>query len=225
MQDEAMRLFGYWQQTLQNFGVGQIASEQSFTDLVTAYSTSDRYYHTLKHIAHVLSTIDTLQAYAQDLPAVQLAAWFHDVVYHPQTQDNEERSADYAYELLSNLGIPTNTIDTVTSLILNTKNHQAATDDYDSQVLLDADLAILATNPEDYREYSRAIRQEYAWFSELEYITGRRQVLEHFLQQQRIYHTPLMFEVAEQSARSNLQTEIQTLTSVNSNNTENKLTI
>ncbi len=206
-----MRLFGYWQHTLQSFGIDQVAAEHTFTDLVTAYSTGDRYYHTLKHIAHVLDTIDTLQAYAQDLAAVQLAAWFHDVVYHPQAQDNEERSADYACNMLSNLGIPTNTIDTVTRLVLNTKNHQATTDDYDSQVLLDADLAILATNPEEYREYTRAIRQEYAWLSEFEYITGRRQVLERFLRQQRIYHTPLMFEVAEQSARSNLQTEIQTL--------------
>jgi predicted metal-dependent HD superfamily phosphohydrolase len=84
-----MGLFGYWQQTLQNFRVERVASEQAFTDLVTAYSTSDRHYHTIKHIAHVLSTIDTLQAYTQDLAAVQLAAWFHDVIYHPQAQDNE----------------------------------------------------------------------------------------------------------------------------------------
>ncbi len=206
-----MGLFGYWQQTLQNLRVDRVASEQSFTDLVKAYSTSDRHYHTLKHINHVLRTIDTLQAYAQDLPAVQLAAWLHDVIYNTQAQDNEQRSADYAGELLSNLSIPTKTIATVTRLILNTKNHQAATDDYDSQVLLDADLAILATNPEEYQEYAHAIRQEYAWLSECEYITGRQQVLAHFLRQQRIYHTPLMFEIAEQSARSNLQTEIQTL--------------
>ncbi|GAX36587.1 HD domain-containing protein [Nodularia sp. NIES-3585] len=205
-----MGLFS-WQQTLQSFGVDAVAVEQTFTDLVKAYSTSDRHYHTLKHIDHVLNTIDTLQTYAQHLPAVQLAAWFHDVVYDTQAQDNEERSADYACELLSNFGIPTNTIATVSRLILNTKHHQAATNDYDSQVLLDADLAILAANPVQYQKYARAIRQEYAWLSELEYMTGRRQVLEHFLQQQRIYHTPLMFQVAEQSARSNLQAEIQTL--------------
>ncbi|MBE9199566.1 MULTISPECIES: hypothetical protein [unclassified Nodularia (in: cyanobacteria)] len=205
-----MRLF-HWQQTLQSFAVDQLASEQAFTDLVAAYSTSDRHYHTFKHIDHVLSTIDTLQAYAQDLPTVQLAAWFHDVVYNSQAQDNEERSADYAFNMLNILGVPHSDITNVTRLILNTKHHQAATEDYDSQVLLDADLAILATNPEEYREYAHAIRQEYAWLSECEYITGRRQVLAHFLQQQRIYHTPLMFEVAEQSARSNLQAEIQTL--------------
>ncbi|MDB9375896.1 HD domain-containing protein [Nodularia sphaerocarpa] len=206
-----MQLFCYWQHTLQSFGVERVATEQGFSDLVKAYSTSDRHYHTFKHIDHILRTIDTLQAYAQDLAAVELAAWLHDVVYDTQAQDNEQKSADYACELLSNLGIPTKTIATVTRLILNTKHHQAATDDYDSQVLLDADLAILATNPEEYREYAHAIRQEYAWLSECEYITGRRQILARFLQRQRIYYTPLMFEVAEQLARCNLQSEIQTL--------------
>ncbi|WP_414548647.1 hypothetical protein [Anabaena sp. CCY 0017] len=206
-----MGLFGYWQHTLQSFAVDQVASEQVFTDLVTAYSTSDRHYHTLEHIDHVLGTIDTLQTYAQDLAIVQLAAWFHDVVYNTQAQDNEKKSADYAFNLLSYLGIPLSNITTIIRLIINTKHHQAATDDYNSQVLLDADLAILATNPEDYGKYSRAIRQEYAWLSELEYITGRRQVLERFLRRQRIYYTPLMFEIAEQSARFNLQAEIQTL--------------
>ncbi|MEA5580007.1 hypothetical protein VB620_01470 [Nodularia harveyana UHCC-0300] len=204
-------MFCYWQQTLQSFGVDQITAELTFAHLVTAYSTGDRHYHTLKHINHVLGTIDTLQAYAQDLPAVQLAAWFHDVVYNTQAQDNEEKSAHYADKVLSNLGIPTNTIATVNRLILNTKQHQAATEDYDSQVLLDADLAILATQPIQYQKYAHAIRQEYAWLSELEYITGRKKVLEHFLQQQSIYHTPLMCNIAEQSARFNLQAEIQTL--------------
>ncbi|MEH2244696.1 HD domain-containing protein [Nostoc sp.] len=206
-------LFSNWQHTLQPFGVDQIAAEKAFNRLVAAYSTPGRYYHTLKHIAHVLSTIQILQGYTNNLAAVQLAAWFHDVVYDTQAQDNEQRSADYAFELLSNLGIPKSTITIVIRLILNTKDHQAAVDDCDSQVLLDADLAILATNLVQYPEYAHAIRQEYAWVAEAEYITGRRQVLEQFLQRSHIYFTPLMSEFAERSARGNIQGEIQSLLS------------
>ncbi|MEH2009899.1 HD domain-containing protein [Nostoc sp.] len=206
-------LFSKWQQTLQPFGVEQVAAEKAFNSLVVAYSTPGRYYHTLKHIDHVLSTIQILQGYTNNLAAVQLAAWFHDVVYNSQAEDNEERSADYAFELLSNLGIPESTITTVTRLILNTKNHQAAVDDYDCQVLLDADLAILATNLVEYPEYAHAIRQEYGWVAEAEYITGRRQVLEEFLQRSHIYFTPLMSEFAEPSARGNIQGEIRSLAS------------
>ncbi|QKQ77555.1 hypothetical protein [Nostoc sp. TCL240-02] len=206
-------LFSNWQHTLQSFGVDQIAAQKAFNLLVTAYSTPGRYYHTLKHIHHVLDTIQILQGYINNLAAVQLAAWFHDVVYDTEAQDNEERSADYAFKLLSNLGIPESTINTVTHLILNTKNHQAAVNDYDSQVLLDADLAILAANSVDYQEYAHAIRQEYGWLSELDYITGRQQVLERFLLRSRIYHTPLMLEFAEPCARGNIQAEIKFLLS------------
>ncbi|WP_341529200.1 hypothetical protein WKK05_07800 [Nostoc sp. UHCC 0302] len=206
-------LFSSWRYTLQAFNVDQVTTEKAFTELVVAYSTPGRYYHTLKHIHHVLSTIETLQAYSKDLAAVQLAAWFHDVVYDTQAQDNEEKSADYASQLLSSLGIPDSTIVTVTRLILNTKHHEAAVDDYDSQVLLDADLAILAANPVQYQEYADAIRLEYNWIPEAEYIVGRRRVLERFLQRERIYFTALMFEVAEQSARDNIQREIQSLLS------------
>ncbi|MGF1935669.1 MAG: HD domain-containing protein [Nostoc sp. ChiQUE02] len=206
-------LFSNWQHTLQPFGVDQVAAEKAFHDLVAAYSTSGRYYHTLKHIDRVLSTIEILQGYTNNLAAVQLAAWFHDVVYDTQAQNNEERSADYAFKLLSNLGIPESTITTVTRLILNTKDHQAAVDDYDSQVLLDADLAILATNQVEYGEYAHAIRQEYGWVAKADYITGRQQVLERFLQRSRIYFTPLMLEFAEPSARGNIQGEIQFLLS------------
>jgi predicted metal-dependent HD superfamily phosphohydrolase len=206
-------LFSNWQHTLEPFGVDQVAAEKAFNPLVAAYSTSNRHYHTLKHIDHVLSTIEILQGYVNDLAAVQLAAWFHDVVYDSQAEDNEERSADYALELLSNLGIPESTITTVTRLVLNTKDHQAAVNDYDSQVLLDADLAILASNPVQYKEYAHAIRQEYSWMAEANYITGRQQVLERFLQRSRIYFTPLMSEFAEASARGNIQGEIQSLLS------------
>ncbi|MBW4613337.1 MAG: hypothetical protein KME21_08650 [Desmonostoc vinosum HA7617-LM4] len=204
-------LFLNWQQTLQPFEVDPITVEKVFTYLVEAYSNPNRHYHTLKHIHHVLNTIQTLQAHTNDLIAVQLAAWFHDVVYDTQSPNNEEKSANYAVQWLSSLGIPANTITYVTRLILNTKHHQAAVDDFDSQVLLDADLAILATPPIRYQEYAHAIRQEYIWIPQAEYRVGRRQVLEKFLQRQRIYFTPLMFDTKENIARLNIKAEIKIL--------------
>lgn len=200
-----------WWQTLQPFGVDQIAMQQAFTQLVAAYSAPDRHYHNLQHIHHVLEIIQTLQTYTENLPAVELAGWFHDVVYDPQAQDNEESSAEYAQQLLSNLGIPTDHIHTVTRLILNTKHHQADRDDLDSQVLLDADLAILAVT-DQYQEYANAIRQEYSYLSPSNYIAARQEFLHKFLHKKQIYFTPLMLEFAELFARYNLNTELYQLT-------------
>lgn len=200
-----------WQQTMQSCSVNQIAANKIFNEIITAYSTPERYYHTVEHILHILITIDDLKPYVKDLEAVQIAAWFHDIIYNTQAKENEEKSAEYAGKLLPALGLTTNNISHIQNLIINTKHHQAAADDFDSQVLLDADLAILAAEPMQYQEYATAIRQEYAWVPDAEYITGRQQVLERFLQRDRIYFTPLMYATAEQSARRNLQQEVDCL--------------
>ncbi|MFQ4141652.1 hypothetical protein [Chlorogloeopsis sp. ULAP02] len=205
------KLFNNWWYLLQPFGVEQVAAEKAFTQLVTAYSSPGRYYHTLEHIDHVLNTIQTLQNQVQDLPAVQFAAWFHDVIYDAQAQNNEENSAIYAVEVLKSLTIPSHTITKTSTLILHTKYHQAQSDDFDPQVLLDADLAILGTHPLKYRQYALAIRQEYAWLPDAIYLAGRKKVLQRFLQRHRIYFTDLMFANFELSARHNLEAEIQSI--------------
>lgn len=126
--------------------------------------------------------------------------------------DNEERSAAVAQRHLLELKLPAETISLTTNLILATKQHQA--DSPDSQILLDADLAILGVATTDYVNYAQAIRQEYSWVPEPQYSTERAGVLRHFLQRPRIYYTAAMFETYEASARANLNHEIQTLTKV-----------
>ncbi|HLP87238.1 MAG TPA: hypothetical protein VK184_01360 [Nostocaceae cyanobacterium] len=205
-----MVLLSCWLETLQVFNVDSIAANQAFSEIFTAYSHSSRYYHNLQHIQQVLNTIDSLQSFAQDLASIKLAAWLHDVVYNSQASDNEERSAEYTATLLQNLGVPLGTIANVTRLILQTKHHQA--DDIDSQILLDADLAILAASSVDYHQYAQAIRQEYIWLTDSEYILGRKRVLENFLMRLPLYHTPLMYTTCENFAHSNMQTEINYLT-------------
>ena len=204
-------LFRNWETLLRSLDVKQPQVEESFTRVVAAYSSPDRCYHTLEHIHQVLTTIQLLETEAVNLAAVQLAAWLHDVVYVPQAQDNEERSADYAQYLLQALGMAPDTIAAVRCLILATKQHQPDEDDLNSHVLLDADLAILSAPSIDYWSYTQAIRQEYVWLPDADYRVGRKRVLENFLQRDQIYFTPLMVEMAEQAARANIKAEILSL--------------
>lgn len=203
------KLFQHWCQLLQNFHVNQTAAKKTFTQILLAYSTPNRYYHNLEHIYQVLEVIQTLKNQTQDLKIVQLAAWFHDIVYDTTVKDNEDKSANYAVECLLSLSIPPDVIKNVKRLILTTKNHQAFSNDYDAQVLLDADLAILGSNSSDYRNYTQAIRNEYIWVPELEYFAGRQLVLQNFLQRQNIYFTEIMQQTKEKNARKNLQAEIE----------------
>jgi predicted metal-dependent HD superfamily phosphohydrolase len=183
-------------------------SEKVFLDLVLAYSSAGRVYHTLNHIQQVLKTIEQMRSLTLNLPNIQIAAWFHDVIYESIAKDNEEKSAEYAEITLNSLKIPKTTIFQVKNLILNTKNHQAPAADIDSQILLDADLAIFGSTDSEYQDYSQAIRQEYSWVSEVEYRFRRKKVLQDFLQRKRIYLTEYLFVKLEKRARQNLQAEI-----------------
>lgn len=129
----------------------------------------------------------------------------HDVVYDSKASDNEERSADYAERLCEKLSIPDGRL--VADLIRKTKTHDAD-DDPDAQVLLDADLAILGESESVYRAYGEKIRQEYAWVPEPDYRTGRRQVLQNFLNRPRLFHLLCRLE---EPARQNLAAEIAQL--------------
>ncbi|WP_414624836.1 hypothetical protein [Calothrix sp. CCY 0018] len=204
------KLFQNWHELLQNFNINKTASEKTFTQIVAAYSTPNRYYHNLEHIHHVLEVIQTLESQTEDLETktVQLAAWFHDVVYNSKANDNEQKSAEYADKVLLSLSIPSDIIKNVKNLILATKNHQALTNDFDAQILLDADLAILSSNPNEYSKYTHAIRQEYIWVPEAKYFAARKQILQNFLQRENIYFTELMQQTKEKIARNNLETEI-----------------
>ena len=180
-------------------------AEDAFVDLAARYGEPARHYHTLDHIRAVLDRIDTI--WPDTPPALQFAAWLHDVVYDSRAADNEERSADYARALLPGLGISPATTDESARLILLTRSHEADPDDRAGQTLLDADLAILAAEELLYDAYAEAIRREYAWVPEGDYRAGRVRVLERFLARPRIFFTPPMAE-AETRARDNLAREI-----------------
>lgn len=204
------RLHARWTALLRALGVAEAAAVAVFTDVVHRYSAAGRCYHNLTHILDVLETIELLGDLANDPVAVQLAAWFHDLIYDTRAKDNEERSAAFAERLLGEWRLSPGTVAAVVRIILATKTHQPG-EDRDCQVLVDADLAILGAPEQEYAVYARAIRQEYAWVPEEAYRTGRGQVLEAFLQRERIYWTEPLHAALENSARRNLRHEVACL--------------
>jgi predicted metal-dependent HD superfamily phosphohydrolase len=200
-----------WEKLLEALGIEQTKAETTFTTLVHMYSSPGRVYHILEHIQAMLAWIDRLRDNALDLPTLQLACWFHDSIYDPSARDNEEQSATYAQRVLSDFALPPTTIAAVSQMILNTKTHWTEESNTDCHILLDADLAILGAPVLDYDSYAQAIRQEYSWIAEASYKTGRRQVLQAFLQRKRIYWTELVYSSLEGKARENIQREIALL--------------
>ncbi|MCT7973950.1 HD domain-containing protein [Laspinema olomoucense] len=200
-----------WDALLEQFSADRKLGKKVLFNLVTTYCHPQRYYHNLGHIQLLLETLDQMKSLTRDFPAIYLATWFHDAIYDPTAHDNEEKSAEYAGEVLTTLNFPASTIAATQTLILRTKRHEAAADELDIQIFLDADWAILGAEPSEYQFYTQAIRREFVAFSEADYRRGRTQFLEGILQRDRLYFTPPMLEQREATARRNLEQEIQTL--------------
>lgn len=202
-----------WARVLEKYGAAPLDVYPPFDVLVTAYQAPERHYHNLEHLAEMFKVVERLARAVENHGALHLAIWFHDAVYDSRAKDNERRSGELAVDLLGPLGVPDSTIERVVQMIWATAHTAGAVPPAltDTQVLLDADLAILGASEERYRRYAADIRREYTWVPEADYRAGRTAVLEKFLAAPRIYHTQIMFEEGDARARANLRAEIASL--------------
>lgn len=188
-----------------NFSKDERQVVACWQELETAYNLPGRHYHTLQHIEQMLSLLEEVKEDCADLEALQLAIFYHDIVYNAQRKDNEARSAVIARKRLTALGFKR--IGKVVALILATQKHERA-DDRDTNYLLDIDLNILGAAWPRYREYAQQVREEYIIYPDELYKPGRVQVLRHFLGAARIFKTDYFYRKLEARARENLQKEI-----------------
>jgi predicted metal-dependent HD superfamily phosphohydrolase len=175
--------------------------------LLARWQEPHRHYHTADHLAAVLRHLTDLEG----KEPVRLAAWFHDAIYWPDRQDNEERSARLAQRTLSLLDIDPSTSADVARLVRLTVTHDPRPEDDDGAVLCDADLAILAAPPPDYERYTEAIRAEYAHLDDATFTAGRRAVLERLLGRRQLFHTVVGSRRWEAAGRHNIRTELAVL--------------
>ncbi|WP_181794858.1 hypothetical protein [Streptomyces sp. WELS2] len=180
-------------------------------NLLARWREPQRHYHTVAHLTAVLDHVDTLERYAADPDVVRLAAWFHDAVYLPERSENEERSARLAERALPEAGLPDAKTAEVARLVRLTVGHDPAGDDADGQVLCDADLAILAAPPSAYAVYTAGIREEYHFVPNDAFRAGRSAILRQLLGLPRLFHTPYGREHWEATARYNLSSELEML--------------
>jgi predicted metal-dependent HD superfamily phosphohydrolase len=177
-------------------------------DLLARWSETHRKHHNVAHLHEMLDAIGVLadDGIEFDREAVELAAWFHDAVYEIGADDNEDRSAHLARELLASSPIR----DEVARLVLVTKTHKVAEDDINGAVLSDADLSVLGSAPARYRAYADAVRQEYADVPDETFKPARAQILSALLDGQ-IFHTAPGRARWEDQARRNVADEIAEL--------------
>lgn len=207
-------LFRQWQYLLAGYTLSsdlKKAGESHFFDLWQAHNMPTRFYHNATHLVHLFSLLGEFEA-CFTLPRIMAwAVFFHDSVYDTRQSDNEQKSADYARRVMQELGCLQAEADRVYELILATQNHCTACTLPEFHYFLDADLSILGSLPDVYNQYSRAIRQEYAWVPDELYCVGRQKVLQNLLDKSSLYFTKPMQQRYEHQARQNIASEIDFL--------------
>lgn len=181
-----------------------------FEELTRAYSAADRFYHSLTHIEDCLSIFDWSKSLASRPEEVELALWFHDVIYDTKRSDNEQKSAERAEAVIKQSRLSQDMAERVSELILATRHTEEVTDK-DAQLIVDVDLSILGREPSVFWQYEENIRKEYAWVSAPVFQQKRMDILTGFLARQHIYYHPKFREMFEEQARSNLTQAIARL--------------
>jgi predicted metal-dependent HD superfamily phosphohydrolase len=200
-----------WQRLCQDLAVGEL-SDTTWQVLHDSYTEPHRAYHNLTHIAECLAHLDGVASgiIPPELGTLEMALWFHDVVYDTHRHDNEEASAALAGMHLTRAGVPIDRVAHITRLILATK-HSATPPTGDATWIVDIDLAILGANAARFDEYEKQIREEYHWVPEPDFRKGRASVLRMFLEREAIYMTPAFHARFEKAARQNLQRSLDAL--------------
>lgn len=191
--------------------------EWTWKMIETLYSEPHRVYHNLGHIEACFKLLDQLRQsgdariapspYAAQ--AVELAIFFHDIVYVPGDKRNEALSADLLRSLthISN----TNQEDRAAVAILATKSHETIADDAVARLVIDLDLSILGSSDGEYMRFLAGVRREYAHVSDDAWRLGRSDFLTKMLQRKVIFQNPWAIKAFEDNARENMKLELAEL--------------
>lgn len=186
--------------------------------LIDRWSEPGRAYHNLRHLTDVLARVDELAEETHEPDLVRLAAWYHGAVFDAADKaayanrggEDEVASSRLARTELTELGVPEASVDRVRDLVVALVRHSPNPADFDCAVLCDADLAMLATEPQKYKSYLQDLRTEYAHVPVERYLAARIKIVNKLLNRPALFVSPLG-AAWEEPARQNLAAELHRL--------------
>lgn len=174
----------------------------SIDTLMRMYSQPHRHYHNLQHVLECLTQFEDAQTVCEDPVAVEMALWYHDLVYDPGEATNERLSANKAKFDCMRMQTEQEFAENVCSIILATTH--AGDPIGDEAMAADIDLTILASPWERFSEYEKQIREEYSIYDDKLFNTSRMLFLDNMLRRPRIFVTDHFHDKCEGAARANI---------------------
>lgn len=185
---------------------GNGLSKQLWKEVKNNYSAHMRYFHNLHHLECILEELIKVKDLVEDWDTLLFSLYYHDFCYSSTSNNNEEKSAAHAGKRLLQMGYPISKTVKCREQILATKYHHDCKGD--GQYLCDADLIVLGKDWSEYSQYKENIRKEYSIYPDIMYKNGRKKIIRHFLEMEKIFNTKVFFEQFEKNARRNLEKEL-----------------
>lgn len=188
-------------------------------DLIGRWNAPERPLHNLRRLMNTLTHIDEIASSAHDPDILRVAAWYHGAFLNKaleiklggfQANFAATRCIDHAHNRLTSLGVADEVVARIDELIAFLTRHRAPRNDFDAQVLVDADLAILACSPQEYKKLRSALRAELSELDDLGFTKARLALVKKLLSYETIYQSPLG-SAWEATARANLEVELTRL--------------
>ena len=171
--------------------------------LINSYCEPQRHYHTLVHIEHCLGMFDQCKSLVSNPDALEIAVWFHDVIFEPGRHDNEALSKEL-YLYLSIKAHAPELRELVGRLIMATLHDGNSLEDDDARYMVDIDLSSFGLSWDEFLRDSDNLRLENPQLSDAEYYFNQGNFQNHLLGRERFYLSDFFSQRYESRARENL---------------------
>lgn len=184
-------------------------AEEVYRELEGYYSQPNRYYHDLRHVGACLKHFDAISDQLTQPDAVEMALWFHDVIYEPDAGDNERRSAELFLAFAAG-DADGSFVEVVHDLVMMTV-HPSEPQSVDEQFTVDIDLASFGLPWEEFVRLGELVRKEFPHSSDRDFDSGQLQFLEKLASRRYFFFTEFFRSRYEAVAQSNLRRRIAQL--------------
>ncbi len=202
------RFTSLWNRCQTGGGAGADA-DVVYEEVHAYYSEPGRHYHTPKHIEHCLEQFDLAADGMDDADAVEVAIWFHDLIFDTSAKDNELKSARRFIELADDSMDPEFKTRVYDLIMVTAAPRLPKTND--QGFMLDIDLSSFGLPWDEMVRDSAAVRQECSDLTDAEFFPGQRAFLESLVNRKHFYCTQYFRSRIEGTARSNIRRYLEGL--------------
>jgi len=186
--------------------LGRERAAEIFREVVTHYGEPWRVYHTGDHIRHCLEQVDRIPTDYPDRDNVEMAIWFHDVIYAIGDPDNEVNSVAWFAEQAEG-DLAADFVTTISRLIMATC-HLTPPLNLDEQYVVDIDLSGFGLPWQAFMEDSQRVRDEFPDVSDADFFEAHQNFLGKLDARPHIYCTELFRSLYEDRARQNIAAKL-----------------